>query len=179
MGPHCHDWILVSSCRDPGAWPRGYASIATGDAHSSLCCPRWNPNPIPSGCYSGISSARPKWLLRWLPTDVVRMRCSCGRQSATAEGSQGWAESDARGARASATLAPPGVMCTRGLFTQVGLGPGASWASAGPKCAEGSNAGRGLALAPWRGCSCPLEWWRLPLEIAAFSAARGRGFHTA
>ena len=67
LGPLCHDWILVSSCRDPEAWPRGYASIATGDAHSFLCCPRWSSNPIPSGCQPGISSAKPKWLLIRLP----------------------------------------------------------------------------------------------------------------
>ena len=73
--------------------------------------------------------------------------------------------SDARGARASATLAPPGVMCTRGLFTQVGLGPGAFWASAGPKCAVGSNTGRGLAVTMGRG----LEMCR-GLEVVAFAA---------
>ena len=61
-------------------------------------------------------------------------------------------------------------MRTRGLFTQVGLGPGAFWASAGPKCAVGSNAGRGHAVTKGRG----LEMCRV-LEVVAF-AARSRGF---
>ena len=61
-------------------------------------------------------------------------------------------------------------MCTRGLFTQVGLGPGAFWASAGPKCAVGSNTGRVHAVIKGRG----LQTCR-GLEVVAF-AARSRGF---
>ena len=59
-------------------------------------------------------------------------------------------------------------MCTRGLFTQVGLGPGAFWASAGPKCAVGSNTGRGHAVTKGRG----LEMCR-GLEVVAFAAWSG------
>ena len=59
-------------------------------------------------------------------------------------------------------------MCTRGLFTQVGLGPGAFWASAGPKCAVGSNTGRGHAVTKGRG----LEMCR-GLEVVAFATWSG------
>ena len=56
-------------------------------------------------------------------------------------------------------------MYTRGLFTQVGLGPGAFWAPAGPKCAVGSNTGRGHAVT--KGHGLEMRRW---LEVVAFAA---------